>query len=60
LHYCLRKVRKGRSVFPNDEAILKLLSMGLQPVAKKWPRPIRDWKAALNQFVILCGDRVPM
>jgi putative transposase len=34
--------------------------MGLQPVAKKWPRPIRDWKAALNQFVILCEDRVPM
>jgi transposase-like protein len=60
LNYSLRKVLKGRSVFPNDEAMLKLLYMGLQHVANKWPRPIRDWKAALNQFVILFGDRVPM
>ena len=28
--------------------------------SKKWKRPIRDWKAALNQFVILYGDRVPI
>jgi transposase-like protein len=34
--------------------------MGLQRVAKKWTQPIRDWKAALNQFVILYGERVPM
>jgi putative transposase len=27
-------------------------------VAKKWTQPIRDWKAALNQFVILFGERV--
>jgi transposase-like protein len=60
LNYSLRKVLTGRSAFPNDEAIVKLLSMGLQHVAKKWTQPIRDWKAALNQFVILFGDRVPM
>jgi putative transposase len=60
LNYSLRKVLKGRSAFPNDEAIVKLLYMGLQHVAKKWTQPIRDWKAALNQFVILFGERVPM
>jgi hypothetical protein len=27
--------------------------------AKKWTQPIREWKAALNQFVILYGERVP-
>jgi putative transposase len=58
LNYSLRKVLKGRSAFPNDEAILKVLYMGLQHVAKKWTQPIRDWKAALNQFVILFGERV--
>ena len=51
---------KGRSAVPNVEAILKVLYMGLQHVAKKWTQPIRDWKAALNQFVILFGDRVQM
>jgi putative transposase len=60
LNYSLRKVLKGRGAFPNDEAIVKLLYMGLQHVAKKWTQPIPEWKAALNQFVILFGERVPM
>jgi transposase-like protein len=29
-------------------------------LAKKWTMPIRDWRSALNQFVILFGARVPM
>jgi len=59
LNYSLRKVLKNRGAFPNDDAIMKVHFMGLHNVAKKWTRPIRDWKAALNQFVILFGDRVP-
>ena len=59
LNYSLRKVLKGRDVFPNDEAIVKLLYMGLQHVAKKWTQSIADWKAARNQFVMLFGERVP-
>ena len=58
LNYSLRKVLKGRGAFPNDASIVKLLYMGLQHVAKKWTQPIPEWKAALNQFVILFGDRV--
>ena len=57
-NYALRKVRKGRRAFPNDESIIKVLSRGLQHVAKKWTQPIPEWKAALNQFVILFGERV--
>lgn len=60
LHYSLRKVLKGRGAFPNDESIMKLFDRGLQHVAKKWTPPIREWKAALNQFVILFGERVPV
>ena len=60
LHYSLRKVLQGRSAFPNDESITKVLYMGLQHVAKKWTQPIPEWKAALNQFVILFGERVQM
>ena len=58
LNYSLRKVLKGRSAFPNDESIMKVLYMGLQHVAKKWTQPIPEWKAALNQFVLLFGERV--
>ena len=58
LNCSMRKVLKNRGAFPNDESILKLKFMGLKNVARKWTRPIRDWKAALNPFIILYGDRV--
>jgi transposase-like protein len=58
LNYSLRKVLKGRSAFPNDESIMKVLYMGLQHVARKWTQPIPEWKVALNQFVIQFGERV--
>lgn len=60
LNYSLRKIIKGRGAFPHDEAVRKLLYLGLRNVAKKWTMPVRDWKAALNQFIILYGDRVPV
>ena len=60
LHYTLRKRRKARGVFPNDESIMKLLYLALHYVAKRWPRPIWDWKAALHQLVILFGEREPV
>ena len=57
LNYSLRRVLKIRGAFPNDESILKVLYLALQNAAKKWHTPIHDWKAALNQFVIIFGDR---
>lgn len=58
LNYSMRKVLKNRGAFPSDESIFKLLYLGLRRVAKKWTMPIRNWKEALNQFVIMFGDRV--
>lgn len=58
LNYSLRKVLKNRGAFPNDESIIKLLYLAMKNIAKRWTMPIHDWKAALNQFVILYGDRV--
>ena len=57
-HSSLRKVRKGRGAFPNDEAIVTLLYRGLPQGAQKWTQPMPAWKAARNQFVILLGERV--
>lgn len=58
LNHSLRKVTKNRGAFPNDEAILKLLYLALQNIARKWTMPIRDWKKALNRFMILYPDRM--
>ena len=54
----LRKVLKGRRAFPKDASIIQVLYRGLQPVANQWTQPIPEWKAALNQFVMLFGERV--
>lgn len=56
----LRKVTKNRGSFPNDEAMIKLLYLALQNIAKKWTMPIRNWRAALNQFSIMFEDRMPI
>jgi transposase-like protein len=31
----------------------------LEHIAKKWTMPVQNWKAALQRFAILHGDRVP-
>jgi putative transposase len=54
----LRKVVQGRRAFPHAASRLTGLSMGLQQVAKPWTQPMPAWKAALNQCVMLCGERV--
>ena len=58
LNRSLRKVSKNRGSFPNDESALKLLYLALRNISKKWTMPIRLWKQALNQFVILFPGRL--
>ena len=57
--YSLRKVTNNRLSFPNSDAVMKLVFMALQNIAKKWTMPIKEWNRAHNQLVILFGDRVP-
>jgi putative transposase len=59
LNMSLRKVTKSRGSFPNDAAMFKLLYLALNNIAKKWSRPVKDWKAALNRFSILYEARMP-
>jgi len=54
----LRKVIKTCSSFPTDEAVTKLFYLALRNISKKWTKPIRDWKAALNRFTIQFDERM--
>ena len=60
LNMSLRKIIKNRSLFPNEEAMTKLLYLALRNIKKKWTMPIRDWGPALNQFAIVFENRVPL
>ena len=60
LNGSMRQVLKTRRAFPGDEAAIKLMYLALQNLAKRWSRPVQDWKKALSQFAILFGDRLPL
>jgi putative transposase len=60
LNYSLRRIIKNRSLFPNDEAVFKLLYLALKNIEKKWTMPIKDWQRALHQFAIVFEGRVPL
>jgi len=59
LNMSLRKIIKNRPSFPSTDAVMKLLYLALNKISKKWTMPIRDWGAAINQFAIIYGDRMP-
>ena len=60
LNMTLRKVSKNRALFPNVEAVFKLLYLALRNISTRWTMPVRDWSGAMNQFAILFEGRVPM
>jgi len=57
-HRQLRKVTKGKSIFPTDEALLKMLYMATQDVLKRWTGRIQNWGQILLQLSIYFPDKV--
>jgi hypothetical protein len=45
------EARQGQ-VFPSDDAALKVIYLAVEAASKKWTMPIRNWKPALNFFMI--------
>jgi transposase-like protein len=59
LNSVIRKATERRKLFPTDQSAMKVVYLAIEQAAKKWSMPIRDWKPALNQFMILYEDRFP-
>ena len=58
LNSVLRKVIKKRKLFPTDDSARKVIYLAIQEASKKWTMPIRNWKAAMNRFMIEFEDRL--
>ena len=58
LNSVIRKAIKKRKLFPSDDAAKKVVYLAIQQASKKWTMPIRNWKAALNRFMIEFEDRL--
>ncbi len=58
LNSVIRKATKQRKIFPTDDSAMKVVYLAMQAASRKWTMPIRNWKPALNRFMIEFGDRL--
>lgn len=58
LNSVIRKATKKRKLFPTDDSAKKVIYLAIQQASKKWIMPIRNWKPALNRFIIQFEDRL--
>ena len=52
-----RKVTKTTSVFPHDQALLKLLYLATADISKKWTMPVFNWGTIIVQLSILFPEK---
>jgi len=58
LNSVIRKATKRRKLFPTDNSAKKVIYLAVQAASKKWTMPIRNWKLAMNRFMIEFEDRL--
>lgn len=58
LNSVIRKAIKKRKLFPTDDSAKKVIYLATQQASKKWTMPIRNWKPALNRFMIEFEERL--
>ncbi|MGE1061516.1 IS256 family transposase [Megasphaera paucivorans] len=57
-HRQLRKVTKGKSIFPNDESLQKMLYLATMDVLRKWTSRVQNWGQILLQLSVFFPDKV--
>jgi putative transposase len=57
-HRQLRKVTKGKAVFPSDDALLKMLYLVTIDIMRKWTGRVQNWGQILLQLSVQYPDRV--
>lgn len=57
-HRQLRKVTKGKSIFPTDESLQKMLYLATMDVLRKWTGRVQNWGQILLQLSVFFPDKV--
>jgi putative transposase len=57
-HRQLRKVMNGKTQFPNDEALIKMIFLTTKDRQKKWMKPKHGWSEIISQLKLIFGERV--
>lgn len=56
----IRKVTKNRCLFPNENALLKLVFLAGKDIIKKWTMPVQNWPQIISQLKIHFEDRITL
>jgi len=58
MNMVIRKAIRNRRIFPSDESAIKLIYLAIRNASERWTLPIRDWKPALQYFLLKFGERL--
>lgn len=58
VHRKIKKVSKNKAIFPNEQALFKLVYLAVEEAAKKWTMRHRDCTAIYSQLIIFFQDRL--
>jgi putative transposase len=53
-----RKVTKSTTIFPHDEALMKLLWLAQRDIVRKWSMQQRNWGEIISQLSILFPEKI--
>jgi len=53
----VRKITKTASVFPHDDALIKLLYLAFKHISRHWHIPLNVWGEVIGQLAIMYEDR---
>ena len=56
-HRQVRKITKTKGVFPNNDALYKLVYLDYRNIRKKWTMSLANWGQTAQQLAIKFGDR---
>lgn len=59
-HRQVRKVTKTKGAFSSDMALLKLIYLASQNIAKKWTQPVHNWGLTIQQLCIKFENRLKL
>jgi putative transposase len=59
-HRQVRKVTKTKGVFPNDDALLKMVYLAHRNISKKWTQPLQNWSLSVSQLAIYFEGRLKL
>jgi len=57
IHKIIRIVTKSKSLFPNADALKKMLFLAYRDLSKKWTMSFRNWAILISHFSIYFNER---